>query len=367
MSEYIFILLWTGLAGAVIGKLQCYRREPVISGGFEYRVRPVAAILLIAPLIWMTATRANIGDTGNYYSLFKEMPSRISDIPAFLGNRVGKDYGFYLLSCLLKVLFGGSRMAYFLPIALMQGLAIMYFFRKYTRDYALAIFLFIASADYISWMYNGIRQFMAVILLLLATNLMIKKKYMALLAVILLASTMHQSVLLMIPLVLIAQGRAWNTKTVLFLTGVIVIMLFVDQFTDVLDYMMQDTQYANVVSDWIEWKDDGTNPLRVLVYSVPTILSLVGLRYIREANDPLINLCTNMSIFTTGMYLVSMVTSGIFLGRLPIYSSLYSYVLLLWECRYMFTEASAGIVRLLMIGAYLLFYVYQMHVTYAFF
>ena len=64
--------------------------------------------------------------------------------------------------------------------------------------------------------------------------------------------------------------------------------------------MMQETQYANMVSDWNEWGDDGTNALRVLVYSIPTILSFIGLKYIRAEDNPVINFCTNMSIISTG-------------------------------------------------------------------
>lgn len=45
-----------------------------------------------------------------------------------------------------------------------------------------------------------------------------------------------------------------------------------------------------------------------------------------------------MSIVSAGIYLVSMFTSGIYIGRLPIYCSLYSYVLLPWEIKHLFNE-----------------------------
>ena len=90
--------------------------------------------------------------------------------------------------------------------------------------------------------------------------------------------------LLVIPFVFIAQGRAWNRKTILFIIAVVIAVLFVDRFTDILDTMLQDTQYKNVVSDWESWQDDGTNILRVLVYSIPAVLSLIGIRFIRNNN-----------------------------------------------------------------------------------
>lgn len=141
---------------------------------------------------------------------------------------------------------------------------------------------------------------------------------------------------------------------------VIVAVAGIGQFTNVLDSMLAETQYKNVVSDWQSWNDDGTNVLRVLVYAVPSILALIGLRFIRNEDDKVINLCTNMSIVSVGFYIVSMFTSGIFIGRLPIYFSLYSYILLPWEIDHMFTKRSARLVYTVMVIGYLGFYLYSM-------
>ena len=126
-------------------------------------------------------------------------------------------------------------------------------------------------------------------------------------------------------------------------------------------FRTKETQYQNVVSDWQSWQDDGTNVFRVLVYSVPMMLSLIGFKIIRRADDPVINICVNMSIVTTGLYIISMFTSGVYIGRLPIYFSLYNYILLPWEINHIFTERSKRLIYILMIGAYLVFYYYQMH------
>lgn len=170
----------------------------------------------------------------------------------------------------------------------------------------------------------------------------------------------HQSALLVLPFIFIVQGKAWNKKSLLFIFAVIFAVMFADRFTNILDTMLAETQYENVVSDWESWQDDGTNFLRVLVYCVPTILSLFGLKYIRQDDTPLINLCTNMSIASAGLYVISMFTSGIFIGRLPIYFSLYNYILLPWEINRIFTKQSARIIYIIMVIAYLGFYLYSL-------
>ncbi len=165
----------------------------------------------------------------------------------------------------------------------------------------------------------------------------------------------------MIPVLFIIQGKAWNKKTLLFLTITLVAVLFIDGFTDILEDLMEDTQYKNAVSDWKYYQDDGTNILRVLVYSVPALISLLEIKKIRSLDDPLINFCTNASIVTMGIYIISIFTSGIYIGRLPIYTSLYSYILLPWEMNNLFRDR---LFRNILVGisvtCYLLFCLVQL-------
>ena len=153
------------------------------------------------------------------------------------------------------------------------------------------------------------------------------------------------------------QGRPWNWKTILVILGTVVIMSGSGVFTDTLDTVLADTQYSNVVSDWRGGGDDGTNPLRVLVYSIPTILYLFCRKKIAKSGDRVIQIACNMGIISTALYLVSMVTSGIFMGRLPIYCSLYANgILLPWELKHVFGKQ----MRALAICCYVLFYVFQL-------
>ena len=361
MSEYILILIWIG-AMALLANQRGLKRTELVCGEEVQRFPWWFAFVVFVPVIWMAGHRGYIGDTGAYLSGFLGMPDSFAGIPAFAETRP-KDTGFYVFSAILKQFIGNRGVWYFTVLAAIQGISLLTIYRKYSSSYILSLFLFLASTDYISWMYNGIRQFMAVTIIFAATSLMLRKKYVPLILVILFASLFHQSALLMIPIVLIAQGRAWNTRTLLFIAAAVVAVLFVDRFTDFLDTALEETQYANVVSDYTSWNDDGTNPIRVLVYSVPAILAFVGRKRIMYEDNRLINLCANFSLITAGLYLVSMVTSGIFLGRIPIYTSLYSYILLPWEIESLFTRESRVLMYVAMIAGYLGLYYYQMHIT----
>lgn len=363
-NGYILILIWVGViaALAVMAPEWVYRTE-LVNGEKVRRVTPLFAVVAVLPLVIWAGYRGGVGDTGAYVDAFKDMPDSISGISSYM-NGITKDAGFYFVSALVKCIIGNRDTIYFIIGAAVQCFLLFRIYRKYSPAYVVTFFLFIASTDYISWIFNGMRQFVAVTITVACFPWIIQKKYIHVIIAILIASLFHQSALLVIPFVFIVQGKAWNKKTILFILAVIVAVMFADRFTDILDNMLADTQYKNVVSDWESWEDDGTNILRVLVYSIPAILSFIGLKYIRKEDNPVINICTNMSIASTGFYIVSMFTSGVFIGRLPIYFSLYGYILLPWEINQIFTRRSAQIINMTMIVGYLAFYFYSIKYTF---
>lgn len=361
MSNYYLILIWIVVVGMLGAKVQMCRSE-MVRGIKVQRTQPLWAVIIVAPLVFWTANRGDIMDTGTYMQMFSELPTQVGRIAGYM-SAVEKDKGFYFLSALIKCFITSKTEAYFFILAALQAFLLFRVYRKYSTRYVISYFLFIASTDYVSWMFNGIRQFTAVTITLFAFEYILNKNYIRAIVVIIIASLFHQSALLVIPFIFIVQGQAWNKKTLLFMVLVVVAVAYTEQFTGLLDNMLEETQYTNMVSDWQEWGDDGTSILRVLVYTIPSALSLVGLRFIKAENDRVISICTNMSIVSVGFYVISMFTSGIFIGRLPIYFSLYNYILLPWEIEHMFEKKSASIIYGMMVAAYLVYYYFQIHLT----
>lgn len=366
LNEYVFIILWIGFIAVFAKYISGLKKKELVCGVETERFSWWFVLLLMVPLVLMVANRGNVGDTYTYRSEYLKMPNELAEIGTYMEG-ISKDKGFYFFSALIKIFITHDPVVYFGILATIQAVSVFAVFRKYSSSFIISIFLFLASTDYISWMYNGIRQFTAVTIVFAATALLLKKKYVPLIIVIIFASFFHQSALLMLPVIFFAQGEAWNKKNVLLILGVVLALAFVGSFANFLDDTLQSTQYKNVVSDYQSWDDDGTNPLRVAVYAVPAVISFIGRKKIKETDNKLINLCTNMSIISAGLYLVSMVTSGIFLGRLPIYVSLYSYILLPWEIDNLFEEDMKKIIYSALVILYLIFYYYQMHITFSFF
>ena len=359
LTNYWWLLIWLVVAGVFLA-ITVPKRPENILGKIEYRWSWSAAILLACPYAIWCMNRSNFGDTEVYRRTFQEIPTSFMQLSAYLIEHT-KDKGFSVLATAIKMVIGNNDKIFFLIIAVFQLFCVVYFFRKYSTDFLLCMFMFVASTDYLSWMFNGMRQFIAVGIILLSFGFVLEKKIVPAICLILLASTIHGSALLMLPIIFVIQGKAWNKRTVLMIIGVGVAILFIGQFTSILDTMLAETQYSDMITNEIWTNDNGTNIFRVLFYSIPAIMSLIGKRYVDEENSPVINMCVNCSICTAMIYLLSAFSSGIYIGRIPIFTTLQGYVAVPWLIDHMFTKESARLVKMVLIAVFLVFFYYQMH------
>ncbi|MCF2682333.1 EpsG family protein [Faecalicatena contorta] len=356
---YLFVLIFAVALLAGVSK-QTYIVDSYGQKEIRYDWFPVLAILL--PLIYMAGTRADLGfgDTSAYRSGFYSLPSSLSGLTEYF-NQASKDKGFTVFSVLIKSIIGNRDVIYFLIIATICLTCVFCVYKKYSCNFVMTAFLFVASTDYIQWTYNGIRQFLAVCLIFACTGLILKKKYVPVIVIILIAATVHATALMMIPIIFIVQGKPFNKKTMLFLGGVLVAVAFIDHFTDIITIVMENTQYSGEIDQFLG--TEGTSYQRVIVYSIPALIAFVFRRRIALVDNRMINMCVNMSAACLGLYGLSAFSSGLFLGRLPIFVSLYNYILLPWEVENIFTKESARILYLVMIILYLIFYHYQVTVV----
>lgn len=350
-------LIWLFVAGAFL--IYAFpKKQERLQGITVKRWGYLPAIILVLPLALWAGLRGDIADTTLYRKMFLEESRSLADIPVVLFGD-GKDTGFTALSIMIKHFIGNNDKLYFLIFSFFQMACICYVFRKYSSDFWISIFLFVASTDYTSWMFNGMRQFIAVCMIFGSFDLIVKRKYIRLILVILLASLIHGSALMMIPIIFVIQGKPWNIRTILMLLATALVVLFIDRFTPILSNMLADTQYNDIMTNEIWVNDDGTNIIRVLVYSVPMIMSFAGRKYVSQAKSPTLNICVNCTIVTTALYMISTVTSGIYIGRLPIYTTLMGYMALPWLLNHIFNRSSARLVKLSMVLLYIAFYWYQ--------
>ena len=204
ITNYWFQLIWLLTVGMVLA-ISLPKKQEIVMGRIEERWQIAPAVLLVVPYILAATLRSdNFGDTYAYRSVFREAPSKIAALPLYLEG-IKKDKGFSVLIVIIKALIGNSPILFFMFIATVQMLCMAFIYRKYSENYWMSIFVFVAGTDYMSWCHNGIRQFLAIAIIMAGFPLLLKRKYIPLIAIILLGATFHASALLMIPIIFIVQ------------------------------------------------------------------------------------------------------------------------------------------------------------------
>ena len=167
----------------------------------------------------------------------------------------------------------------------------------------------------------------------------------------------HQSSLIVIPIYFIVRGRAL-TKKVWFLLVALLLITALGLLDLVLETSTENTMYAKDLTYISE--DSGANPIRFLVSLVPVVLVLIRQKTIVTSKTPaLIHLSVNMSFVSSVLYLASVFTSGIYLGRLPIYCELYNLILIPWLINHTY-EKDKRTILILLYALYLIYYIYQL-------
>lgn len=364
LTNYWLPLIWI-VVGAVVFQAFFYEVPINVLGKTEYRWPLQLALIMGIPYILWAGNRGDeLGDTAVYRSSFLEDNGGIKGIADIIAGD-GKDKGFSIFRTLLAEISNHNDILYLTLIAAFQIICLILVYRKYSENFLLSLYMFIASTDYFSWCFNGIRQFVAAAAIFACTGLMLKKKYIPLIVLLLFIGTIHGSALLMLPVVFMAQGKAWNKKTLLVIFLILISVAYLDRFTDLLSFAVENTQYSDMVDSSIWQNDDGTSWQRVLVYSAPAILAFVGKPFIDEADDPVVNISVNMSIMAAAFYVLSAFTSGIYIGRVPIYMSLYSYISVPWLMNHMFSDRSREFMISGMILLYFALFYVQMHVVWS--
>lgn len=357
MNVYIFIPIWIGIMAFVAASNQNLTKKRIVSGAEINQTNIIFAIITFLPIFFTVSMGDIIGDVWNYIEGYKRLSSSFADI-----DWSAKGPGFTFIEVIIKRIFGNNADAFRIMIALIQSIPIVFIFRYYSSNYIMSMYLFVATAFYVGWMMNGLRQFTAAAIIFAATPLLVKKKYVPLIIVILLASTIHNTALIMLPVIFIVQGQAWNKMTVLFIIAAIIAMYVFGNNTSLFDSAIESAGLDYSITAAQESGDTGTSFFRVLVNMVPMIIALIYRKKI-DTNNKFINICVNMSVITSGLYLVSMVTSGILIGRLPGYTTLYNMILLPYLVKNVFDEHDSKIVSIAMVVLYIIYYWYQMHIS----
>lgn len=313
------------------------------------------ALATFALLVYFAGQRSGIFDTGDYqYSYdhyFTEDLGQITDI--ITGARSEKGPLFKILLILFKHFTHGTYNDWFTFVALIQCVSIALFLYKYSINFTYSVYFFFTTSTFL-WLVNGIRQFLAVAVILFFVDWVKERKTVPFIIVIVIAYFIHSSALLWIPVYFIINFEPWSKKFII-LSAIITIALYIYTRTSALE----DSEYSYLNN--VEYRN-GVNPIRVLVMAMPSLMAFIRRKEINVDDKPFIKFWINLSVLTTECYLVSMFTSGV-MGRMPIYFQMFNLLLLPWLLKNGFDESMGKSILIASLIGYFAYFWYDMYIA----
>lgn len=330
----------------------------------ERKVFPLFyAVLIFAFFTFWIGMRGYIFDTSLYISGFNRIPSDFSTAWSEI-EWDGKSPGFDVFNVLFKCFVSQDYTWWLMTIAIISMICVMIPLRKYSCDFFFSSFIFIALTTF-TWPMNGMRQFICVAIIFACSGLIKDGKFLKFAIVVLLLSTVHYTCLLMLPIYFVARSKPWQMRMFIFIIIIVLVCLFAEPlFEGLEDTVLSGTAYAGATEQFAE--DDGVNPLRALFFCVFPVLAYVRKNSLEEfyESDPILPIAVNMSLISAALYVVGIFTSGILIGRLPIYCSVYNMILIPYILNYGFNKKDRAIVRICIVAMLMIMFWLECPTTY---
>lgn len=360
MIIYWSMILWVFLIYLVYSmthKEEIKLTDYNIQQGIQKKIPLVYAVLVFGYFIFWIGMRSGIADTFQYISTYKLIPADFSTAWSQI-EWDGKNPGFDLFNALFKCFISQDYHWWLMTIAIVCGVCLVTVFRKYSVNYFMSCFLFMTMITY-TWMLNGMRQFIAVAILFLCCDWIKDGKFIKFLIAVLILSTVHFTCIMMIPIYFVARLKPWSKKIVLFIFAIILLCVFAEPFFGELDNILSDTGYSGFTEQFAE--DDGVNPIRVLFYAIPPLIAFWKRNVLAAyyEKNRMLPIMINMSLITAALYLVGVFTSGILIGRLPIYCEVYNLILMPYLLYVGFNKQERKIIMPVYVMVMLLFFYLQ--------
>lgn len=314
---------------------------------YDSRMTKIIAVLVLALPVFFIGIRTNYIDTKGYIEGFNALETNWTSL--VFGIEDSKGAGWLVYEWIIKRFVTKNANMFLMITAIIQAGAILKLYYKYSCDYAYSMLLFFLSCSFVNMM-NGIRQFLAVALILYFSDYIFEKKYIKFIIVGMLACTIHISAIVWILAIFLVQGKPWNVRTILFGLLVLLSILYVDRFTGLLEDTLSNTIYSGYTAQFSV--DDGSNIMHTFIALVPVAISFIGRNIIDTINDNKINVMVNISVLGVMTSLLANFTSGILIGRMPIYFTMFNFALLPWLFENVFTDSSKKLIRIICIVGY---------------
>lgn len=330
--DFYEIIVWVATALMCMTCAVCRKIPLRKPGGLgQPLANPICLIFPVVFFVLFAGFRKDIGDTYFYVISFEGFNS--DHLPSVTVEMFFTSMFNFFQILLRHFTDDGTWLCMFSAIfALPVPLYILY---KYTYYYEDAIFLFVAYG-YIGGMMNGMRQYMAAAIVLCGTKYLFslkKTSFIKYAAIIMLAWSMHNSALIMIPMFFVVRRKAWQISSYLIMLGSVVATLAFDTILPSFLGAVENTSYGEYANNgWFTSGTEGGSSIgRVVIAAAPIIIAFMNkerMERLGHIGDVLIN----FAFINAAIYMIA--TYNWIFARLAIYLMVYYMIFASWAIRF---------------------------------
>lgn len=304
-----------------------------------------AAILLTIILILVSGLRYRVGtDYFSYYN--RRVPEWEDVLHSILHFKEG---GFSLLVKLSRIIYDHGQTLIFISAAITIGLSCWTIFQYHTI-FLFSIMIYVLAGGWQEG-FNGIRQCMAAAIIFAGHRLILEKKIWQYCVVLLVASTIHATSVVMIIPVLLFNRKA-DLKQIAFLT----IAAVIARFSYRIIFSLIESYKEKALNTTSGYLANTVNIFRILVNFIPVIVYIVFCRKDNHTKEQTFYI--NVLFFNAFSMLAGM--GSAYFGRIGIYTGAavtigYGHLLQLIE-----EERTRRAIAFFVLGMYLFFWIYSL-------
>lgn len=306
-------------------------------------------------LILFAGLRTYYNDTQTYILGYNQLKNR-TDLPGGINwLKIGDNPGFIYVQYLL-IKMGASSQTFLMVFSAFTVLVNLWFFRKYSCNIWLSILIFLTYAGYV-FNLAAIKQCTAMAFCLIATDQAIQKKYIGFAVSLLLACLFHPYALMYI-VVPFLFFKPWSKNTF--------VMMFIFALAGVcmqtlLGTLLNVTDMLGENYDANSFTGEGVNPIRLLVTSVPVILSIPVMYRLEADEQPDQYVIVNLAMLNAEIMFVALFGTANYFARLANYFLPFQAVAIPFLLKQYGQEEKRTMTTLAVIG-YAAFFVYSQRI-----
>ena len=309
------------------------------SGG-HYSVRhDWAYIALAVVLILFAGLRTSYNDTLNYVNGFNQAPGLSQWLFTPENLNPFKNPLFYFFQSLIKSCGGQAKHMVFLTAAFTE-LCFLRFFKRYATSFLFSIYIFFTLGTFV-FTLAAIKQVLAMSVLTMAIPWLERRDLKRFYLLILVAALFHTYAIIFSLLPLL-RAKPWSLLTFTMIFVVAVIMMNFEEA--ITAFMEQANDLGKTLADYEVFDDATINILRLAVYAVPPVISLICRKWVLYDAQEREHLFIHMSIMSLAFMCMGTQAGANMFGRMGNYFKLGTICCLPWMLGKIFEEKSCRLV-----------------------